>query len=290
MKLSIIVVSFNPPETLARCLEALLSQADAQTEILVVRHGLDASIKQRFPQARWIDTPENLNIPQMRTLGIRSSQSDYVSLLEDDCLVSDSWLSVQMESSQSGAVAVGGPIEPGDFRGGLNWAVFYCDYGRFTSPFSGEVDALPGNNTTYWRQAIAGFLDDPNGFYEVFVNQQLQAKGQTLTANSRLAVRNMHQWVAADAISVPLHHGRGFAALRVARRPLPMRLIYALASVIIPPLQTIRTIQRVRAKGRSDSHLLSALPWIVLYYSCWAFGEFLGYLFGAGSSAAKWQG
>jgi hypothetical protein len=179
-------------------------------------------------------------------------------------------------------------VEPGAYTTRLDWAVFFCEFGRFMPPFAGVVPALPGTNVTYRRTALAA-VDLAQGLYEVFLHQQWQAAGQDLLADPGLAVKNVNHWSASKVLKSAYHHGRTFAAMRVAERSVSQRLVYGALSPLLPLVQTWRVARTVFARRQYRSALVYALPAIVAFTGSWAWGEWHGYWFGPGASAEQWQ-
>ncbi len=293
-RLSVVVVSFSPPAVRAQCLTALSSQAaGGDVEILVVGHACDrdekgASLQARFPHVKWLATPAHDTVPRRRSLGITQSRGEIVALLEDDCVVTEDWCSSVITAHSGPFVAIGGPIEPGDYRSGFDWAVFFCEYGRFMMPFTGHVPALPGNNVAYKRSVLMP-LNADEGFYEVFTHEQWRQQGHTLLAEPKMAVRNIGSWSRQHTLRSAYHHGRAFGGMRVEGQPGWRRLSYAALAVCLPLLQVARVVRHVLSRKRHVPALLRALPWIGLFTVSWSWGEFLGYLLGAGRSTEEWR-
>ena len=291
-RLSIIVIALNAIGLLERCLEKVAEEMEEQIEVLVVGRWSDEVERERlrasFPRMRWLAAPPDANVPLMRNLGVQHSRGELVALLEDDCLVGDGWARRVVDAHGARYVAIGGPVDPGDYKRSLDWGIYFCEYGRFMSPFSGTVPFLPGNNVAYKREELLASLDE-RGLYDVYLHEQWMSEGRTLLADPHLSVTNINRWSYRHATLVPFHHGRTFGAMRVAEKKLPHRFLYAAIALILPLLQPLRRLRDVLRRRRHLRHFFYALPWVVLFYSSWAFGEFLGYLTGAGGSASRWR-
>ena len=290
--LSVVVVSFNGEKLLSECLAALVSQPGTQQiEIHVISKKTCPDVPPdggRAPRIHWHQVAATATIPEMRTLGIEQSTSELLALLEDDCLVGPQWLQSVLAAHQSGYPAIGGAIEPGDFSSGLDWGVFYCEFARFLAPFSGTVITLPGNNVSYKKKAI-----DPTlirqGFYEIFIHETLQKSGSELFAENGMVVKNMNSWRFEDCSTSPFHHGRAYAGQRLGPQFSVRRLFYGLLAVLLPIVKSFRTLREIHSRKRTDLPLLKALPWILIFQSCWSAGELVGYLAGPGDSIGKWR-
>lgn len=292
-KLSVVIVCLNNLIVLDRCLAALTAQArSCDMEILAVgRWDGEQSVRDlrlRYPAVVWLSVPDTYTVPLMRTQGITHSQGEVIALLEDDCVVNDGWCQAVMRAHQRAYDAIGGPIEPGNYQRRLDWAIYFCEYARFMSPFSGRVSALPGNNVSYKRGLLSQVRED-EGFYEVFFHWQLQQAGKTLWAEPGLAVSNVNHWSWRHVSAVPCHHGRAFAGMRALNFAQGRRCLYAGLSLALPLVKTIRVAREVIARKRYIQQFFFALPWILLFMLNWSLGEFRGYLLGAGNSAEQWR-
>ena len=289
-----IVISLNDPHVLALCLAALRDQVQAlRAELLVVRRDAQhdpacEALRRHHAHAIWIDAPAGSTIPQQRSLGIRRSRGEIVGLLEDDCVVNGAWCAAAVAAHDGRRSAVGGPIAPGAYTTGLDWAIFLCEYGRFIPPQPAVARVLPGNNITYRRAALAE-TDLADGLYEVFLHARWQAAGEQLWSDEGLLVKNVNHWSASKVLPSAYHHGRTFAAMRVQGASGSRRLIYGVLSPLLPFVQTLRIARTALARRQVRSSFVRALPWIAAFTGSWAWGEWCGYWFGPGASAGQWQ-
>ncbi|MBW8011265.1 MAG: glycosyltransferase [Chloroflexi bacterium] len=305
LKISCIVISFNPAEILERCLANLEQQVlDDEVELLVVGKwgGPDSeyrSLQQQFPKSVWISVPQEFNIPQMRALGMARSQAEIIAILEDDCLVSNDWCTEIIKAHKEAYAAIGGAVEPGDYTSSLDWSIYFCEYARFMLPFSGgEVNTLPGNNVMYKRDVLmtlAGeiFLNGGKisevGFYEIEFNNKLIRNGFALKTDPSLIVKNIHSWRLSDLFKMPFHHGRGFAGKRFSDQDKMKRVLYLGITFLLPVVQVIRILKLIIQKRRYLRQFLFALPGIIMFFTSWSIGEFFGYLLGPGNSLQEWK-
>ena len=212
-KLSVIVAASNAGGLLAKCVAALSAQAHPdEVEILIAR---DASrfddvdrtaLDQRMPGLRWIEAPPGATVPRLRGLGIAQARADLIALIEDDCLVADGWCRAAIATGGDCA-AVGGSVEPGSYRKPLDWAVYFCEYGRFMLPVPSTPDApLTGNNVVYSRDALARLPDAVRlDFREAFVHAAWQQSGVPTRVSGSLVVHGTKRVTQAH---VPLVAGR----------------------------------------------------------------------------------
>lgn len=295
--LTVVIASTNDGALLIRCLDALTADAGTDAvELLVARdvgrtEGLDgASVRERFPAVRWLDAPPGSTVPALRAAGIAAARGGIVGLLEDDCVVRPGWCTAAVAAHTSADLGIGGAVEPGPYARALDWAVYFCEYGRFMLPVrETPVPALPGNNVTYKRHALAELPPSPDGFQEVFVHDAWQRSGRTIRATPSLVVTNINAWSLRDVTVVPYHHGRSYAARRFGARGVVVRTGVAAMTLGLPALKTCRIVVATLSRKRLAGRLLAALPWILVFATSWSVGEGVGCLWGPGTSPARWR-
>lgn len=291
--LSVVVVSFNGAAILRDCLATLMPDARrVGAEVIAVSNWQDASgrdaLERDFPDTRWVNAPDGHIVPRLRRLGMAASHGQIVAILEDDCLVAPGWCEAILVAHRTPDVAIGGAVEPGPYRRGIDWAVFFCEYGRFMQPLPERpTPDLPGNNVSYKRAALDA-LPLSDGFYDVFVHQRWAHEGRGLRADGTIVIRqvNFRRWY--HVTRMPFHHGRGFAGSRFPGANLPWRLATSGLALFLPLLTTARIIG-LALERRRFGRLPRALPWIILFATSWSLGESAGYLLGPGDSLSRWR-
>jgi hypothetical protein len=293
----VVIASSNPAALLEQCLAALAPQvASTETEVIVVRASgrADSIDKQRWsgsmPLLRWIDAPEHSTVPRLRGLGLAAARAERIALLEDDCIVAADWCR-QALSLEGPAVATGGAVEPDSYDRTLDWAVYFCEYGRFMRPLVNSPGApLTGNNVVYTRAAFTRLPPESlSEFRETFVHAAWQRAGVPTTVTDRLVVTNVNRWQPRHVTSVPFHHGRAYAAERFAQRSGVSRLGFAILAIGLPLLKSARIVGETLSRKRLLGRLVAAFPWILVFVTSWSAGEFAGCLWGAGSSPSRWR-
>lgn len=91
------------------------------------------------------------------------------------------------------------------------------------------------------------------------------------------------------SMSVVIASGAGGGALFPCRHQggVSRRLAYLLAAPLLPPLLLARIAARVVASRRRRGRLLAALPLLVPVAVVYVWGEWLGYLLGAGDALGQ---
>lgn len=293
-RVSVIVIGYAPADLLGRCLTLLRAQAASRrdAEVLVVAHPTHQGsslgpVKAQFPEFTWLDASPEHNVARMRGLGIARSHAAVVAMLEGDCMPAPDWLAhlVEMEPT----AAVGGAVEPGSFRRGVDWAAYFCEFAKYMLPLPPTPAQLPGANVVYKRAA----LPDParlesEGFYETFVNAGIGG-GAALATDPGLVVQHERTWRAGVALATRFHHGRGFAALRLQGQPMRKRIPYLPLAMLLPFVLVARVMGEMVGRRRLVGRAVFVSPWIAALSFSWALGEFMGYAAGPGTSLERWR-
>lgn len=294
--LSVLVVSLSGTDSLDRCLASLKEQTARQNiEVIVITNAVTSeaadSLCTNFPHVVFLNGAAK-TVPQKRAVGLARCSGEIVALIEDDCLVPGDWCAAVIAAhKRNSEIAIGGAVQPGNYRSWLDWGIFFCEYGRYLKPFEGVVTALPGNNVSYKRRQLQVILQEQaqENFYEVFVHGELQQRGQSLKADAAIYVQNFNSsWRLSNVVQVPFHHGRGFAGLRFSKQSW-RRFFYLGVACLLPALQTYRILKQVLPRKGYRQRVAQALPGIMLFWTSWSAGEFVGYLFGPGRSLQQWR-
>ena len=167
---AIIVPSYNRPEQLQRCLQALTRQDHPNYEVIVVDDGSAtplAQVCETFaPLVRCI-RQQNTGPAAARNRGALSTKASFIAFTDDDCIARPNWLSA-LQAAHAGHASrlVGGRVEnglPGDRYASASQSL--CDflYDHFGAK-SGEMPFFTSNNMALSR---AGF-EKLGGFDKTF--------------------------------------------------------------------------------------------------------------------------
>ncbi len=285
-RVSVLVVSYNAPATLERCLESLEAQLGPDTEIIVADCStLDPRLqfRRQFTSVKFLRFERRLTIPELRREAMRSAGGEIFLLTEARVVPSKDWaaLLVKAHTTHPKAPAVGGPLDSNP-RSSFDAAVFFCEYGLHMAPApDGEASQLSGANLSYKRWAIERCQDLVEaGAWEPFIHQRLSEQGGSLVRVGKAVAFYHNSLSAAQFARQRFHYGRWYAAARAARAT---RLLRAASCPVVPLVLTLRLSRLAATRGRLR-RFLWALPWILPFQTIWAAGEFCGYLLGKGES------
>lgn len=277
---------------LADCLDALASQVDAPPFEVIVPHtaavdGLDA-VRARFPDIRFLPVPDVVarvggreHHDVLRARGMAVARGEIVGLLEDHARPHPRWCASVADAHRGPYAAIGGAIENGIDRP-LNWAVYFCDFGKYQNPVpAGETAFASDANVTYKRDALEAVRPAwQQAFREVVVNGALKDQGRTIALDPTIVVyQNRRGLGLREAVHERFVWGRSYAATRRASLSLLTRLAFTALSPVLPAVLLLRMARISHGRG-SFPCFVRALPATVLLLATWSAGEGLGYLTG----------
>jgi hypothetical protein len=274
------------------CLEALSRQADAPaTEVIVPYHekvdGIDA-LARRFPEVQFLpvtgaeamsDGGGREHHDVLRARGMAVARGELIALVEDHGRPDPNWCGKIAAAHGADHAAIGGAIENGIDRP-LNWAVYYCDFGRYQNPVpSGESGFASDANTSYKRSALDSVRSLwEERFREVVINGALISRGERVALRPDIVV---HQHREGLRIGTALREryiwGRSYAVTRCDLLSNSKRLAYAVLSPVLPALMLARLARTARQRGRFGP-FARALPLIAALLVSWSLGEATGYI------------
>jgi hypothetical protein len=159
-----------------------------------------AELQQRFPWVEFVDARAEVDASKfghfsrehhdiLRAIGLRRARGAIVGLLEDHGTPCDDWCSAVLSAHREPAAAIGGAVENGVDRV-LNWAIYYCDFGRYQNPVpAGPAEFLSDSNVAYKRAALEMVKQNwSDAFHETSVNWGLRDCGESLKLDPRMVV------------------------------------------------------------------------------------------------------
>jgi len=277
---------------LAGCLEALARQTDAPPmEVIVPYHenvdGVE-ELRPRFPRVNFLLVTgggvsgngcgrEHHDV--LRARGMLAARGDLIALLEDHARPDERWCAHIARAHQAGYAAIGGAIENGIDRP-LNWAVYYCDFGKYQNPVpSGESDFASDANTSYKRTALESVraLWDQS-FREVVVNGALISRGEKVALRPEIVVYQHRNGLRlATALRERYIWGRSYAVTRCQLLSNSKRLFYAAVSPVLPVVMLLRLAQTAWQRRKRFGKFLAGLHYVAILLASWSLGEAMGY-------------
>lgn len=276
------------------CLNALHHQFHPPSlEIIVPYHeginGID-DIKQQYPNVNFMfvnglrtlqsTTGSREHHDELRARGIAVARGNIIALTEDHAHPDASWCTVVVKAHEADIAGVGGAIENGIDRP-LNWAVYFCDFGKYQNPVPGGPSLIASDaNVAYKRSALESISTIwQRSFNEIFVNSALIENGGSLTLSpDMIAYQYRENLNPLDAIKERYIWGRSYAGTRCEQLSLAKRFIYALLSPLLPIVLVSRMTLKVINQGRCIGIFLKVLPLTIVLTISWSLGELVGYI------------
>jgi hypothetical protein len=285
--------------TLERCLTALAAQTDPPPLEILVPHDDSVSgiapLAARFPSVRFLPlghlptrypaaSPGGQHelFDRRRSGGLLAATGDLVAILEDRGAPSADWArtAVRLHAAMPHAV-IGGAVDNSRDRT-LNWAVFFCDFGRYQPPLeAGPRDYVTDVNVCYKRRALeATRALWSERYHETTVHWQIQRSGETLYLTPELVVSQAREGLRLGALlRERVSWGRLFAYTRARERSAGARLALAVLAPALPFLLIARQL-RLQLGKRTLGRWVVAAPAAFLLLAAWSAGELAGYVTG----------
>ena len=248
-------------------------------------------LSRQFPWVEFVDARQQVDIARfgdfsrehhdiLRAIGLRKVRGRIVALLEDHGTPSPGWLEAVLSAHEGNEAAVGGAVENGVDRL-LNWAVYFCDFGRYQNPVPpGPAEFLSDSNTSYKREALEEVRELwQDAFHETSVNWELRSRGRQLRLDPNMVVFQTRRTLRfIPAMRERVVWGRSFAGTRAKEISTVKRFILAGLSVVLPAVLTWRIFKLGLNKRRNLGRLFAALPVVALLQTFWSVGECIGYV------------
>ena len=299
-QLSVVVTIVDGADALRQCLGALAGQEDPPSvEVLIPYDDSVADMDQvvaAFPTMRFlpmggiateraIDRPAGQHelYDRRRSVGLSAAEGDLICILEDRGIPEPGWARKVLDLHERLPHAViGGAVECG-VDAGLNWAVYFCDYGRYQLPFvAGPRRYVTDVNISYKRAALERTRELwADRYHETTVHWELERSGETLYLTPDLVVSQHRSDLSIRGIlRERVEWGRLFAYTRVRDGGAARRLGFAVSSPILPVLLLLRHTRMQLEKRVRFGRFVRVSPLVALFLAAWSFGELLGYVSG----------
>ena len=239
---------------------------------------------------RVIEAPAATSVAQANAAGVRVASAPVVAFVEDHSFPDRGWAEALVRAHEDDWVAVGPVVvnaNPGTI---LSWADFLIGFGRWMEPTpAGPQPFLPGHNCSYKRSALLAFGDELESVLEVetVLHLHLAAAGGGLYLEpaARVAHTNFSRW--RPSLHVRFHSGRAFAARLRDGWHRPRRVVFALASPLIPLVRFARCVAQMTRPGRAARIRWSVLPALAFSLLVDGAGQVAGHVAGPGDSEKR---
>lgn len=292
--LSIVTVSGAGGEFLFRTLAALREQALAHgAEVIVVdRCGPEtqARIGHEFPEATILspETAHRPSVPELRAVGVEAASGEIVAVIEEHTRPSPNWVRTIIDNFTDDDAAIGGPILNDDYTRRRDWVVYFSEYHNYMPPWTeGDYYHLNGANIAYSRERVLRHRDVLNdGWWEAGLHPLLAQEG-TFRAIPAMGAYHTGPFDYGYYLEQRYLLSRVWGATQRGQVGIGSRIIHLAAAPIFPFFLLARIGRQVIQKGRLVGDFVKCLPLLVPVILAYTWGEFLGYLVGAGDALER---
>lgn len=298
MRLSVVVTIVDGGEALAHCLHALADQVDPpELEVLVPWDDSVAGMNElstRFQVFQFLplgtltterplssEAGQHELFDRRRAAGLSAATGDVIAVVEDRGRPRADWARTMVTLHERlPHVVIGGAIENGR-DATMNWAVYFCDFGRYQRPFeAGPRQWVSDVNIGYKRRGLDATRDLWRArYHETTVHWALLRAGETLYLTPELVVDQMRGRLRLGAlIGERFAWGRLFAYTRAREVSAAKRIALAVLAPLLPVLLLMRHARLQIQKGVRLKEFVQASPVVLVLLVAWSLGEAAGYL------------
>lgn len=298
LKLSVVLTIVSGKEAVRRCLSVLYPQINfSEAEIIVPFDKWSdevAELVSEFPKVNFhriedlglaadanISAHQHRLYDRRRAVGLNIACGSIIAMTEDHATPAQNWCEKILSLHEKPFGVIGGAIENAVDRP-LNWAWYYCDFGRYGRPLkSADAEYVSDINVAYKRETIFSVQEVwRDAYQETTVHWTLRSNGEKLCVNDEMVVyQERPPMKIGDALSERVEWGRVFAETRAKKTGFWKRMAYAAGTVFLPPVLLYRVFKNMLRQKRTLRRIFSTMPPAFLLLSAWSFGEMLGYLF-----------
>jgi len=246
----------------------------------------------QFGSYKIVETGVPVTIGKANTAGIRQASTNVVVMAEDHAFPEENWASALVTAHQSPWAAVGPVVDNGNPGSLVSWADFLIGYGPWMAGGeSGDVDFLPGHNSSYKRDILLEYGAGLEAMMEAetVLHWDLKSKGFEIHLEEEAVIHHWNFSRLSSWLAAMYHGGRVFAGsrMREGHWTILRRLMYVAGSPLIPAVRFMRLYPKLTGTGKSFSGRLVLSLVIVPGLLLDGFGQMLGYAFGTGNAKSR---
>ncbi len=289
-RIVVIVASIDAPSTARESLTRFTQEVRGRGEVVLVDASRDArtvEIVRDLPGLRVISRPPGTLTPELWRDGWLATDAPLVAFSTAAMIPAPGWLDALLNRlSETGAAAVGGPIEAAESLPAIDRAVYLLRYANYFRPLSPTAEP-PGDNAIYRRDALIGLESSmADGFWEAEIHRELRRRGERLAMAPDGQVTFRGGCRLATMLTQRFRHARQYGAGRALTMSPLARLARVLGAPLVPLVLLARIVARLRSHRRWLLSWQNAAPTFVMLSASWAVGEAIGTLLGASRISA----
>ncbi len=296
--LSVILITPDRYSSLRKTISHLQAQdLRGRMEIVIVTPSAaalepDEQELSAFQQFQVVEVGPITSVGPAYAAGIRNARAPVVVLGEDHSFPQPGWAEALVHAHEQSYAAVGPAVGNANPGSTLSWVDFFLGYGPWQDPVpAGEMEHLPGHNSSYKRDVLLGYGAQLDGLMEAesVLHWDLRRKGHRLYLEPAAKTMHVNFTRFSSWIRALFHAGRKFAAFRAGNEQWSRsrRLMFAAASPLIPLVRYRRIAAELRRPGRPAGKLIAASPLLLVGLSLDAAGQAAGCLLGPGAAVEQ---
>jgi hypothetical protein len=274
-------------------LEALLAQAfrvDANVAVHLA-HDEPLSDPAALQRAGWQlhRCAEGTSILRLWGAAIAASPERFVATLDIECPPDAGWWNSLLSELGKGKRVFTGPVAPG-WRPS-EWMIvgYLVEYAQFHRPHHPAVHEVPGINFVCERALLdSNDVLRQRGLFKTFMLWRLAREQNIVAARcDEMQVVFRRGLEAKSFLRRRYLHGRCFGGCRHEQPGQPPHWACVLFAPALPALRCARIWRAARRHADLHHAYWRQLHWVVLSELAWSWGEFVGYVLGAGDACDR---
>ena len=248
----------------------------------------DERALREFSQFRVVEVGPITSVGPAYAAGIRQASAPIVVLGEDHSFPEPGWAEALVRAHQQPWAAVGPVVRNANPGSAMSWADFFLGYGPWQEPTpAGEVEHLPGHNSSYKREILLQYHDRLDSMMEAesVLHWDLRRNGYRLYIEPAAKTSHVNFTLFSSWVQALFLSGRKFAAFRATNEAWSRkrRLLFSLASPLIPLVRFRRIAADLYHPGRPENLLLGVTPVLLAGLAVDAAGQMIGCAVGSRS-------
>lgn len=295
--LSVVVTIVDGGEMLDRHLAALTNQEGECNFEIIVPYDITCAdavtLAEKYSHVRFLalgriregmpgtQFDEHALYDIRRSEGLKRAKGRLIAILEDRGIPRADWAAsmIRLHETHSAGVIGGAVINGVDQL--MNWAIFFCDFGRYQPPLSeADPEYVTDVNICYKRASLMSIMDIwENAYHEPLVNTALRRAGHGLLLSDEAVVTQQRTGLRLGSlVSERFHWGRVFGRLRGGQLSRLRCIAFAALTPSLPLVLFVRHFRQQLKKGHHVDRFVKASPITALLLMFWSVGECFGYL------------
>ena len=282
-----VVLATDVYETIRPVIAALRRQDSPHTiePVIVLPGGAAASVRAEeltpFAGAQIVPIDVPFQLASARAAGVRAATAPVVFIGETHTYPQPGWAESLLAAFGDAFAAVVPGIDNANPNGPVSWAAYLFDYGPWgSSRAPGEMRDPLMYNTAYRRSILLALEGDLSRVLDPSEEEmwpQLHAAGHRAIFAPAARILHLNVGHARAFLVEKFCAGAAIGMRRAARWPWQRRLIYIVASPLIPVVLFARVLPAARRVGLAKLPA-ATIPALVVAGIAKAAGELVGYL------------